>query len=102
MSDRKEMRSDLLLGIDIHLTLLTIELQSESLPVGKNQVEGLSPLRLTASALHTKAQRIAQTMAALHQQGLRVTSTARGMLADVRQMDQLEGRLNVGQSLLLV
>ena len=53
-------------AIDIHLALSTVEFQSESSAIAQLQEQRLLPLRLLASSFYTIAQRVADAMAALH------------------------------------
>ena len=53
-------------AIDIHLALCTVEFQSESSAIAQLQEQRLLPLRLLASSFYTTTQRVADAMAALH------------------------------------
>ena len=59
-----------LMGIHVHLTMLTVELKAEASAVTQTQEQRLAPLGLTPAMLDTVAQGIAQAMATLHQRTL--------------------------------
>ena len=61
--------SFLFCAIDIHLALCTVEFQSESSAITQLQEQRLLPLRLLASSFNTITQRVADAMAALHDEG---------------------------------
>ena len=63
---------NLLFCIDVHLTVLTIKLQTKLPPVGKHEMERLAPLWTLATTTHAIAQNVPQTMATLHDQVGRV------------------------------
>ena len=56
----------ILFCVDIHLTFVALELQSEAASVGELQRERFFPFRVLAAAPDTIAETVAQTMAALH------------------------------------
>lgn len=63
---------NLLFCIDVHLTVLTIKLQTKLPPIGKHEMERLAPLWTLATTTHAIAQSVPQTMATLHDQVGRV------------------------------
>ena len=63
---------NLLFCIDVHLTVLTIKLQTKLPSVGKHEMERLAPLWTLATTTHAIAQSVPQTMATLHDQVGRV------------------------------
>ena len=63
---------NLLFCIDVHLTALTIKLQTKLPSVGKHEMERLAPLWTLATTTHAIAQSVPQTMATLHDQVGRV------------------------------
>lgn len=58
------------LRIHIHLTFVAGKLEAELAAVAQTKEERFLPRGLAPSPLHTIAQRITQTVAALHQQHL--------------------------------
>ena len=56
--------------IDIHLAVATIELKTEAAAVAKAQVERLTPRRTLPAVTDTIAERVTQTVAALHKHGI--------------------------------
>lgn len=63
---------NLLFCIDVHLTVLTIKLQTKLPSVWKHEMERLAPLWTLATTTHAIAQSVPQTMATLHDQVGRV------------------------------